>query len=373
MERFRVLICGGGVAALEGVLRLRSVAGDAVAVTLLAPGERFTYRPHTVLDAMGFGAARSYPLEAVVADAGADLVADGLVSLDVHGRRARTRAGRDLHFDAALVAVGGRQEAGLEHVITFRDAEAQELHDRVVGDVVAGRARSVAFVLPEGPVHPLPLYELALMTAVRARDAAVSRPEIHLVTPEPAPLAVFGAGASAAVGGVLRQAGIRVHLSAMSYVPAPGRLLIQPQGADLAPDRIVAMPRVLGAQVDGLPGGGVNGFIPIDGNCAVPGTGGRVFAAGDAAAFPVKHGGLAAQQADTAATAIAHLAGAAGDPPPFQAEIRAKLLTGGRPLYLSARVAGGQGFESEVTESPPWASDEKIVALELGPYLAGRD
>ena len=101
------------------------------------------------------------------------------------------------------MAVGGRQEAGLEHVITFRDAEAQELHDRVVGDVVAGRARSVAFVLPEGPVHPLPLYELALMTAARAWDAAVSRPEIHLVTPEPAPLAVFGAGASAAVGGVL--------------------------------------------------------------------------------------------------------------------------------------------------------------------------
>jgi hypothetical protein len=40
-------------------------------------------------------------------------------------------------------------------------------------------------------------------------------------------------------------------------------------------------------------------------------------------------------------------------------------------MYLSARVVGGQGFESEVSESPPWPIDNKIVALELGPYLAG--
>jgi sulfide:quinone oxidoreductase len=146
--------------------------------------------------------------------------------------------------------------------------------------------------------------------------------------------------------------------------------MVQPHGADLETDRIVAMPRVSGPAIRGLMGGGAHGLIPIDRHCAVPGTGGRIFAAGDATAFPIKHGSLAAQQADTAAAAIAHRAGAAPEPAPFMAELKAKLLTGGRPLYLSARLVGSLGFESEISESPPWPVDEKIVAPELGPYLA---
>ena len=117
-------------------------------------------------------------------------------------------------------------------------------------------------------------------------------------------------------------------------------------------DRIVAMPRLTGPSLPGL-AAHAHGFVPIDAHCAVPGTAGRVFAAGDATAFPVKHGGLAAQQADTAAAAIARLAGADTDPTPFSPQIRGKLLTGGRPLYLSARLVGSHGFESEVSETPP--------------------
>jgi hypothetical protein len=49
------------------------------------------------------------------------------------------------------------------------------------------------------------------------------------------------------------------------------------------------------------------------------------------------------------------------------------LLTGSDPLYISARVVGAQGFESEVFRTPPWPADEKVVAEELGPYLAGLD
>ena len=42
-----------------------------------------------------------------------------------------------------------------------------------------------------------------------------------------------------------------------------------------------------------------------------------MFAAGDATDFPVKHGGLGAQQADTAAAGIAHLAGTGERPAPL--------------------------------------------------------
>ena len=103
------------------------------------------------------------------------------------------------------------------------------------------------------------------------------------------------------------------------------------------------------------------------------GTQGRVFAAGDATTFPVKHGGLGAQQADAAAAAIAVLAGAGGSLAPFQPEIRGKLLTGAEPLYLSATIVGSEGFDSDMSRVPPWPIDDKIVAEELGPYLAAQD
>ena len=70
-------------------------------------------------------------------------------------------------------------------------------------------------------------------------------------------------------------------------------------------DRIITMPRIAGPSIRGLAGAGASGFIPIDKHCSVPGTGGRVFAAGDAVNYPIKHGGLGTQMADVAAAAIA--------------------------------------------------------------------
>ena len=95
-----------------------------------------------------------------------------------------------------------------------------------------------------------------------------------------------------------------------------------------------------------------------------------MFAAGDATNFPVKHRGLGAQQADTAAAGIAHLAGTGERPAPLKPMIRGMLITGGRPLYVTAQVIAGLGWRSEVYEQPPWPADEKIVAEELGPYLS---
>ncbi len=105
----------------------------------------------------------------------------------------------------------------------------------------------------------------------------------------------------------------------------------------------------------------------------MPGAAGRVFAAGDATSFPIKHGGVGARQADAAAGAIARLAGAIAKSAPVWPQVRGKLLTGDKPLYLSARLVGHEGFDSEVTDTPPWPGDDKIVAEELGPYLAGLD
>ena len=373
MSEFRVVVCGGGIAAVEGLLRLRRLLGTSVNIELVAPNDDLVMRPLAVSQPFAFGSPSRYGLGRIAMDHDAAWVKDTLAWVDRDAQVAHTGGGESLRYDALLIAVGGRQMEAFEHVRTFRDAEADETYQGVVQDIEEGYSKSIAFLLPDGPVHPLPLYELALMTAERARSMDIDDLEMSLVTPEVSPMAIFGRGASDAVADLLERAGITVYSSALAQVPAPGHVVVQPQGIELHPARMIAIPRIAGPGIRGLAGGGAHGFIPIDSACRVPGTDARVHAAGDAAAYPIKHGGLGAQMADTAAAAIAQLAGADVEVKPFQPIIRGKLLSGGAPLYISARLVGPRGFESEVYDTPPWPPDDKVVAEELGPYLAGVD
>src|SRR5262249_50661257 len=104
----------------------------------------------------------------------------------------------------------------------------------------------------------------------------------------------------------------------------------------------------------------------------VPGVG-PIYAAGDATDFVVKQGGIASEQADAAAEAIAASAGAPITPRPFEPVVRGMLLTGEEPLYMVARLAAGQQPSSEVSDRPSWSPPGKIAAKYLGPYLEERD
>jgi sulfide:quinone oxidoreductase len=137
-------------------------------------------------------------------------------------------------------------------------------------------------------------------------------------------------------------------------------------------DRVVALPQLSGPPVPGVASDASGGFIPIDAYCRVRDLE-RVYAAGDATDFAVKYGGIAAQQADTAAEAIASLAGAPVQPHKFRPVIHGILLGGKKPLYLAAHITGGHGSSSEVSESPTWSPATKIAAKHLAPYLDARD
>lgn len=372
MDRFSVVIAGGGVAAIEGLLRLRRLAGGGVKITLLAPNEEFAFRALSVKEPFALGAAERHPIRHIVRDADAEWVEDTLSWVDPDGQVVHTGSGAELRYDALLVAVGARLAPAFEHVTTFRDAEADALLSGLVEDIEGGYTKRVAFVAPPGPVYQLPLYELALMTAERAREMGMPDVELTVVTPDEAPLAVFGPKVRDAVRQLLDAAGIAVHASTVAHVTGPKALRLEPGDGKLEADRIVALPAISGPAIRGLPSAAADGFIPIDAHCAVPGTDGRVFAAGDATDFPVKHGGLGAEQADTAAAAIAYLAGVEVDAEPFQPLIRGMLLTGAAPLYMSTRLIGTGNFESEVSDTPLWPSGAKVAAEELGDYLAGR-
>jgi sulfide:quinone oxidoreductase len=371
VSEFRVAVCGGGIAAAEGVLRLRRLVGDATEIILVAPNDELAYRPLAVKEPFASGDVRRYPLRRLVDEVDAQWVNEALERVDLAGQLVHTDAGRAIEWDALLIAVGGRAQPAFAHAETFSDLAAS--FGGLVRDVEEGYAKSIAFLVPPGPVWPLPLYELALMMRERAYSMGMDDLELSLVTPEVVPLAAFGGNASEAVSRSLAEARVSAFCAAGAEVPEARRVIVQPQGLALEATRIVTLPRISGPAIRGLAAGSMDGFVPIDSTCAVPGTMGRVFAAGDAVSFPIKHGGLGCQQADTAAANIARLAGADVAPAVFAPVIRGMLLTGKDPLYLSARVVGPRGFHSEVHQQPPWPADEKIVAEELGPFIARLD
>jgi sulfide:quinone oxidoreductase len=382
-EPFRVVIAGGGVAAIEGALALHELAPGRVSVTIVAPAPEFVYRPLTVAEPFAYGPARRYPLAQIAADTGAALLADSFAWVDPGERVAHTGDGRELGYDALLLALGAHTRSHYEHVLTIDDRCMDEILHGVIQDIEDQFIASVAFLEPPGAAWPLPIYELALMTATRAHDVGVDL-RVTVVTPERSPLAIFGAGASEGVSELLERAGVRTFTSAYAQVPQAGHLVIShvdrpmqahhnghpvinPSDRVMQADRIIALPSLSGPAVRGIASTG-HGFIPTDAHGRVHGSD-RVFAAGDATDFPVKQGGLAAQQTDVAAQSIAALAGADIVPQPFEPILRGTLLTGAAPRYLKARITDGRGFRSEISDTPNWSPPAKIAAKFLAPYL----
>ena len=136
---------------------------------------------------------------------------------------------------------------------------------------------------------------------------------------------------------------------------------------EIEADRVVALPRIEGLRLPGIPHD-ANGFVPIDEHGRVRDVE-DVYAAGDLTNFPIKQGGLAAQQADAAAEAIAAAAGAEITPSPFKPVLRGLLLTGLSPRFMRAEV-GSQ--ESQVDTEPLWWPPGKIVGRHLAPFLAAQ-
>jgi len=365
-----VVIAGGGVAALEGALALQALAGEQTARTVIAPNDTFAYRPMAVREPFAYPPAQRYELAPIVRDAGAELVVDELAWIDPDKQLAHTSAGAALPYDALLLGLGASARPRYEHALTIDDRRLDETMHGLIQDIEEGYTHSLAFVSPGRMAWQLPMYELALMTATRAYDMNVEL-RTTLITPEDAPLAIFGAAAASAVAGLLERAHIETLNSAYAEIPRSGEIVINPGDRHLKVERIVALPELYGPPLRGIPLG-EHGFIRVSPHGQVPGAG-PIYAAGDAIDFPIKHGGLASQEADVAAQSIAALAGAAVTPQPFDPVIHGMLLTGGAPLYLTAKITGGHGFSSEVSDAPTWSPVAKIAARYLAPYLAEHD
>ena len=166
----RVLIAGGGVAAIEAMLALHALAADRVEIELLGPEQHFWYRPLSVAEPFGLGKATRYEVGALVAAAGGGTFTLGtLLDVDPARHEVSTSIG-ELGYDILLIAVGAVRARVLPGAVAFRGPADDEAISALLADLHAGAIRRLAFAVPSGPSWPLPLYELALLTGSSPAD-----------------------------------------------------------------------------------------------------------------------------------------------------------------------------------------------------------
>jgi sulfide:quinone oxidoreductase len=363
---FRVVIAGGGVGALEALMALHDLGEQQLELTLVAPGDDFVLRPMAVAVPFSEGHVTRISLDDVCEHFAARRVRSTVHRVDADAHTVTCDDGEVLEYDRLVLATGAGARAAYTSALTFRDDDPTELNG-LLWDLEQGYVHSIALVVPPAGSWSLPAYELALMLAKYARDSQFPDTSIHVVTPESAPLAIFGPQISAALTQLLNQRGITLHLGAYATIERGGHIAMAPGDRRLDVQRIVSLPIVVGRTITGVPGDD-HGFTPVDDHGRVAGLD-DVYAVGDNANFPVKQGGLATQQADAAAKDICADAGAPVERTPFRPVLRGMLLTGAEPRFLRHAAAGGAG-ESRFTVEHLWWPPTKVVGQYLAPWLA---
>jgi sulfide:quinone oxidoreductase len=363
----RVVICGGGVAAVEALLAIRDMLTIHPRIDVIAPNRKFVYQPMAVAEPFGLARTQLFDMQAIASELDAELHVESLASVDVENRSVTLADGASLRYYAALVAVGAKREPWLPGAISFGGSVDVTAFAGLLERIEQGRLSRVAFASPPGTSWTLPLYELALLTAAWLAERGVTGVSLTVIAPEEVPLMIFGQAASGMLRSELLDRGIRLRVGMAVDKLASGRLELS-SGDTMEVDEVVVLPRLQGPRVHGLPAD-ADGFLPIDGHCRVAGLE-DVYAAGDGTDFPIKQGGIAAQQADVVAESIAASLGASLQPSVFEPSLRGMLLTGVAPMYLRATLGANLPQRGEVAANPLWWPPTKIAGRYLGPYLA---
>jgi len=364
----RVLIVGGGVGGLEAAIALEDLAGPRATVELCASREDFVYRPFAVGEPYGASRVLRYNLPRLLERCGAGFRPENIAAVDPERGIATSHDGNEIPFDYLILSCGSRLLWSVPGATTFWGVADEGEVQEVIAKLRQGRLRRLIFTMPGSHGWALPAYELALLAAAElARHGAETR--LTVVTPEDGPLQIFGRRASEQVAELLEAQSIEVLAGTHPVAYRDGALTVVP-GGELEADAVISLPRLEGRHVEGIPYD-ADGFVPVDDHSRVAGLP-NVFAAGDVTAFPVKQGGIAAQQADAAVEAIAADLGCDVDARPLDPVLRGVLWTGAKPRYLFGWLAGGHGETSVASERPPWPIDNpsKLIGRYLTPFLS---
>ena len=225
----RVLIAGGGVASLEATIALQDMAGDRVEVEIYSPHEDFVYRPFAVTEPFGISHAMRYDLRRLAERMRRPLPSRqhrpcrwrGETSPNTRRRGNRFRLPDRCLRDSVACRRRGRFELLGEFPDDPKVREAvRDLRDR--------KLKRAVFTMPAGGTWALPLYELALLAESELSKAGVEDSSLTVVTPEEAPLHLFGRRASKRVSELLAERDIEVIAGATPIKYDSGLLTVSP-------------------------------------------------------------------------------------------------------------------------------------------------
>ena len=369
-DRQKVLIAGAGVAGLEAALALRDLAGDRVEVRLHDPAEEFAYRPFGIGEPYGTTRAFRYDLQRLSELCGASLHTDAIAAVEPERRIAISREGERFPYDHLIVATGARALWAVPGAVTFWEVADEGQVGDLIAELRSGRLQRLVLTMPAEQGWYVPLYELALLVTTVLGKAANHRGRITVVTPEAAPLGIFGQRAAEQTRALLAERRVDVITGAKPIEFAAGRLRID-RGEDVETeveaDAVITLPRLEGRKVSGIPHDG-DGFVAVDEHGAVIGLE-RIYAAGDVSSLPFKQGAFATQQADSVAEAIAAAVGVGVEPRAAGPRMRAVLWTGQGPRYLKAENGSNGGLSAPSQRHLEILHNGRLTARYLSPLV----
>lgn len=347
-------------------MAIRDLAGGEARITLVAPDPDFVYKPLIVEEPFSAQPAEQHALAPIAEEFDAEFVQQGVAEVNPESHSVKLADGSQIAYDRLVLCVGARPRPAFPDAVPLRtDGEVLPI-DSLLRETDGSDTKTIAFVIPLGHTWPLPVYELALMAQRRARDLGLREVECLIVTPEQRPLIVFGPAASDAVAELLRARRIEIRTGVEVKDLSGGEMVLLPGDERVAVGQAISLPVLEGPSVPGVPTDD-EGFIPIDGHARVRGAD-DVYAAGDGTSFPLKHGGIATEEADAAAEDIAASFGAPIDAQPFRPVIRGKLLTGDESLHMQHDAAGGGGA-GKASPEYLWWPPRKVAGRYLSSWL----
>jgi sulfide:quinone oxidoreductase len=311
----RILVLGGGFAALEAAFLLRMRLHDQVDLRLVSDSDRFTFRPNSIYVPFGADPASLHiGLDKPLHRRDIAFEPGSVAEVDPDARFVTLADGQRFRYDKLVVATGADTHAqevpGLaEHAATIwtpesmlgvrrRFAQARDAARR-------GERPRVLFLVPPNNKCSGPLYEVVLMleTWLR-REGARDGVDITWSTYEQGYIQAFGPRLHDLVRDEFTQRGIDGHTREVVAEVGPDAVRYA-DGTTRGYDHLIAFPPYVAAvRYAGLPSD-ARGFLETDLETRLVAGRDDVYAPGDAGDFPIKQAFLAFLQADAVADHIA--------------------------------------------------------------------
>jgi NADH dehydrogenase FAD-containing subunit len=314
-DKPRVLILGGGFAALETAFLLRMRARDACEIKLVTDSDRFLFRPNTIYIPFGADPEHFYvELDKPLERRGITLERGAVAGVDPHEKQVTLEDGRALRYDQLVIATGAGMRAeevpGLvEHAATIWTPETmldlgrrfQALRDAARD----GREQRVLFLVPPNNKCAGPLYEIAFMLETWLRRERACEPvQIAYSTYEDSYIQAFGPRLHEVVEAEFGERGIEGHTNEIVTEIAAGQARYA-DGSSRDFDLLVAFPPYVAAQHYEVLPSDDRGFLKTDPQTRQVAGQPDIYAPGDAGDFPVKQAFLALLQSDSVAEHLA--------------------------------------------------------------------